>query len=82
MGNGAWDVELIRNLNDWEVNKYINLFQYLSEQEMPKEALDEPFWKLNSKGAFTVKSYSVPGEEQNNEGEFPMETDLENKSFI
>lgn len=56
-GQGVvWNVEVLRNLNDWEVGEYEELLQLLVNVKM-KTNSDSLVWKQKHDGNFTVKSY-------------------------
>lgn len=54
--NKEMDVNVIRNLNDWEINEYETLLHLLSLVNLSSNN-DQTVCKLNKKGQFISKSY-------------------------
>lgn len=52
----VWTVNVIRNLNDWEVHEYESLLQLLADQHA-KTSSDQILQKLKQNYEFSVKSY-------------------------
>lgn len=48
-GSCTWSVNVIRNLNDWEIRDYEELLRMLSQFQINNE-LDQLLWKLNKNG--------------------------------
>lgn len=48
-GSCTWSVNVIRNLNDWEIRDYEELLHMLSQFQINNE-LDQLLWKLNKNG--------------------------------
>lgn len=55
-GSQTWEVNVYRNLKDWEVQDYINLLSLLETQEL-NDIGDRVIWKLSQNGQFSSKSY-------------------------
>lgn len=63
----VWNVEVMRNLNDWEVGKYEDLLQMLSDIRLNQNS-DTLVWTPKQDGNYTVKSfYDVLMESNENE---------------
>ncbi|KAG5585520.1 hypothetical protein H5410_045954 [Solanum commersonii] len=52
----GWDLRFRRALNDWEVGRVADLPQALNLFPGTVTEPDKPFWRLHSRGGFTVKS--------------------------
>lgn len=46
-----WEVQVCRNLQDWEMDEYCNLLSFLSEIRLGNQK-DQRIWKLNKQGQF------------------------------
>ncbi|KAE8668934.1 putative S-adenosyl-L-methionine-dependent methyltransferases superfamily protein [Hibiscus syriacus] len=55
-GGWIWNVQLRRELNDWEFEQWANLMAFISDFSISADAADGLFWKGNGEGVFTVKS--------------------------
>ncbi|KAE8724668.1 hypothetical protein F3Y22_tig00009942pilonHSYRG00021 [Hibiscus syriacus] len=55
-GGWIWNVQLRRELNDWEFEQWANLMVVISDFSISADATDGLFWKGNGEGVFTVKS--------------------------
>lgn len=55
-GNRIWEVNVYRNLKDWEIQDYLNLLKLLEMHKL-KETEDRVIWKLSQNGQFSCKSY-------------------------
>lgn len=52
----GWDVQVCRNLQDWELEENSNLLLLLSGISLGNQK-DQSVWKLDKHGTFSVKSY-------------------------
>ncbi|KAG5577642.1 hypothetical protein H5410_057776 [Solanum commersonii] len=52
----GWNLIFRRALNDWEINRMVELLQVLNFFLGVNAGPDMPVWKLHNKGSFTVKS--------------------------
>lgn len=52
----VWSVRVNRNLNDWKMQEFEELFMLLEKQNV-KEGSDQVSWKLEKKGTFSIHSY-------------------------
>lgn len=55
-GKMKWQVNVLRSLNDWEINEYENLLSTLSLITLDGSN-NQPFWSLTSTEVFLVKSF-------------------------
>lgn len=55
-GGWAWNVLIKRNLQDWELEEYVNLLLCLSSFKLV-EHKDKRVWKIDKKRGFSVKSF-------------------------
>ncbi|KAE8678318.1 hypothetical protein F3Y22_tig00111427pilonHSYRG00438 [Hibiscus syriacus] len=55
-GGWLWNVQLRRELNDWEFEQWANLMVVISDFSISADAADGLFWKGTGEGVFTVKS--------------------------
>lgn len=53
MGFGEWYLEVMRNLDDWEVREYEILLLAFFMVRI-NESRDNPLWSLNTKRSFSV----------------------------
>ncbi|KAE8671439.1 hypothetical protein F3Y22_tig00111952pilonHSYRG00040 [Hibiscus syriacus] len=63
-----WDVQVRRNLNDWEMEQWCNLMSTISLVSLSTESSDGLIWKGSGDGMFTVSSCvkkCVTGSEEN-----------------
>lgn len=51
-----WSINVIKNLNDWEICEYEELLKLLALQQILTTD-DQIMWKLEKKGNFSVSSY-------------------------
>ena len=52
-----WDVRLIRDLNEWEMDEGLHFLHMLGANTPPLDVGDRMRWKLNPNGEFDTKSY-------------------------
>ncbi|KAE8680788.1 hypothetical protein F3Y22_tig00111366pilonHSYRG00093 [Hibiscus syriacus] len=52
----SWDVQFRRNLNDWEVEQWVNLMNAISYVSLSMEFVDGVIWKGSGDEVYTVKS--------------------------
>lgn len=55
-GEGEWNIEVLRNLNDWEIREYETLLLGLIRVRI-NGSRDQPVWRLNATGTFLVRSF-------------------------
>lgn len=56
----GWLITFKRNLNDWELDRYLSLLNSLSSTPSASSSSDCIIWKGKSKGTFSLKScYSI-----------------------
>jgi len=68
----GWEIAVMRNFNDWEVEEYESLLLFLSALKVMEEN-DKLLWKPKKNGMFSVKSYYeiLLGMEDRNTTSFP-----------
>jgi len=52
-----WDLNFVRNLNDWKEHSVCNLLAVLAGKKVLHQGNDEIMWPTSSRGSFTVKSF-------------------------
>lgn len=62
---GGWNINVTRNLNDWEVEEYENLLNTVNNLR-PSSHKDKLCWKLKKNAQFSVKSYHHLNQSNNN----------------
>jgi len=76
----GWNLIFRRALNDWEVESFVTMLQILGAFGGCTDSTDRLEWKLNSKGAFLVKSvYWQLNQKRSCKGELALETSLESE---
>lgn len=55
-GRSGWDMNLVRNLNDWKIDEFTRFIQLLTDAHLD-DYKDKAVWKLKKDGIFTVKSF-------------------------
>jgi hypothetical protein len=53
----VWSVNLVRSLQDWEVEVFLGLMKFLYNQKVKKEEMDSMNWKHTKSGLFEVRSF-------------------------
>lgn len=54
--SSVWSVDMSRHLQDWELNEYESLLQFLANVTLNNNA-DKLIWELKKNGLFSVNSY-------------------------
>ena len=52
----VWSVNLVRSLQDWEVEAFMGFMEFLYKQSMQKEEMDTMRWNHTKSGLFEVRS--------------------------
>ena len=53
----VWLVNLVRSLQDWEVEDFMVFVEFLYKQKVKKEEMDTMKWKHTKSGLFEVRSF-------------------------
>jgi hypothetical protein len=53
----VWSVNLVRSLQDWEVEDFMGFMEFLYNQKVKKEVMDTMRWKHTKNGLFEVRSF-------------------------
>jgi hypothetical protein len=53
----VWSVNLVRSLQDWEVEVFLGFMEFLYNQKVKKEEMDSMNWKHTKSGLFEVRSF-------------------------
>uniref|UniRef100_A0A2N9GZ95 Reverse transcriptase zinc-binding domain-containing protein n=1 Tax=Fagus sylvatica TaxID=28930 RepID=A0A2N9GZ95_FAGSY len=56
-GNLSWEVEFVRNLQDWELDSLVSFLARLYLVSLNDSGLDQTCWQWDSKSEFSVHSY-------------------------
>ena len=55
-GEGVWNLNFIRPLNDWDVNDSQHFLCLLNSKRVKHEEKDRLFWKGDKKGVYTIRA--------------------------
>jgi hypothetical protein len=53
----VWSVNLVRSLQDWEVEVFVGFMEFLYNQKVKREEMDSMNWKHTKSGMFEVRSF-------------------------
>jgi hypothetical protein len=53
----VWSVNLVRSLQDWEVEEFMVFMEFLYNQKVKKEEMDSMRWNHTKSGLFEVRSF-------------------------